>query len=283
LNRELTHNRARLLLLATAVLFSTGGAAVKSCSFDPFQVACLRSLVAAVAILVFIPESRRGWNRKTLLVSLAYASTLTLYVLSNKFTTAANAIFLQSTAPLYVLLLGPFLLKENIRKQDILVLILLAGGMTLFFVGEQDPLATAPDPTLGNLLGTFAGVAWAFTVMGLRWLAKSGESNSGASAAGIGSIIAGVIVMPFAFPMAAGSAQDWLLIAYLGVFQVGLAYFLFTRAMPRLSAMEASLLLMAEPALNPIFAWLVHDELPGSLAITGGVVIFVALLLRIRS
>ncbi len=283
MSRELTHNRARLLLLATALLFSTGGAVVKSCSFEPFQVSCLRSLIAAAAILIFIPESRRGWNWRTLLVSSAYASTLTLYVLANKFTTAANAIFLQSTAPLYVLLLSPFLLKESIRHKDILVLALLAGGMALFFVGEQDPLATAPDPSLGNLLGTCAGLSWAFTVMGLRWLAKSGERNSGASAAGLGSILAGIAVLPFAFPMAAGSPQDWLLITYLGVFQVGLAYFLFTRAMPRLSAMEASLLLMAEPALNPIFAWLVHDEVPGSLAITGGVVIFVALLLRARS
>lgn len=280
MNSKPSHNRDRLLLLATAILFSTGGAVVKSCSFGPYQIAFLRSLIAAATILILVPESRRGWNRRVFLVACAYASTLTLYICANKFTTAANTIFLQSTAPLYVLLLSPFLLKERIIRRDLLVLAMLGLGMVLFLVGDQEPSATAPDPGLGNLLATISGLTWALTVMGLRWLAKSGSSNAAASAAGLGSIIAALVVMPMALPLAAGSVQDWLLVSYLGIFQVGLAYFLFTRAMPRLSAMEASLLLMAEPALNPIWAWLVHSEVPSEMAMIGGGVILIALLLR---
>jgi drug/metabolite transporter (DMT)-like permease len=278
-NQKPTHNQARLLLLATAILFSTGGAAVKACDVGPYQIACLRSLIAAVTILVLVPESRRGWNRRVFLVACAYASTLTLYICANKLTTAANVIFLQSTAPIYVLLLSPFLLKEQIQRRDIVVLALLGGGMTLFFVGDQAPTDISPNPDFGNLLATVAGLTWALTVMGLRWLAKSGSGNA-AAAAGLGSIIAAVVVLPMAVPFTAGSASDWLIVLYLGVFQVGLAYFLFARAMPRLSAMEASLLLMIEPALNPIWAWMVHSEVPNGLAMIGGGVILVALLLR---
>lgn len=277
-----THSQARFLLLGTAILFSTGGAAVKSCDFGPYAIACLRSLIAAATILILVPESRRGWDRRVFLVACAFATTLTLYICANKLTTAANTIFLQSTAPLYVLLLSPFLLKERIIRRDLLVLALLGLGMVLFLAGDQDATDISPDPALGNLLATIAGLSWALTVMGLRWLAKTGSSNAAASAAGLGSIIAALAVLPMALPFTSGTAQDWMLILYLGVFQVGLAYFLFTRAMPRLSAMEASLLLMLEPALNPIWAWLVHDEVPSALAMTGGTVILLALLLRAR-
>jgi len=279
-NTKPSHTCAHLLLLATAILFSTEGAVIKSCSFGPYEIAFLRSLIAAVTILILVPASRRGWDRRVFLVACAYASTLTLYVCANKFTTAANAIFLQSTAPLYVLLLSPFLLKERIVRRDLLVLALLGLGMVLFLVGDQNPSATAPEPTLGNLLATIAGLSWALTVMGLRWLARTGSAHAAASAAGLGSIIAALAVLPMALPLTDGSTQDWLLTVYLGVFQVGLAYFLFTRAMPRLSAMEASLLLMAEPALNPIWAFVVHDEVPSTPAMAGGGVILIALLLR---
>src|SRR6185436_18210309 len=107
--------RARLLLIAAAALFSTGGAAIKATSLTGWQVASFRSAVAAAALAAFLPGARRRWTWGTVAVGAAYAATMVLFVLSNKLTTAANTIFLQSTAPLYLLLLGPWLLHEPIR------------------------------------------------------------------------------------------------------------------------------------------------------------------------
>ena len=111
--------RARLQLAAAAMLFSTGGAAIKAAEFTGWQIASLRSGIAALAILLITPAARRGWSVRAVLVGFAYAACLTLFVLANRLTTAANTIFLQSTAPLYLLVLSPWLLKEPIRRQDL--------------------------------------------------------------------------------------------------------------------------------------------------------------------
>src|SRR5919108_5316537 len=133
---------ARLQLIAAAVLFSTGGAAIKAANFTAWQVASFRSGVAALAIWLMTPAARRGWTGRTVLVGGAYAACLTLFVLANRLTTAANTIYLQSTAPLYLLVLGPWLLKEPIRRQEIGLLVAVALGLVLIFVGVETPLAT---------------------------------------------------------------------------------------------------------------------------------------------
>ena len=98
----------RLRLALAAALFSTGGAAIKSASFTSWQVACLRSGLAALTVFLLSPAARRGWTWRTLAVSITYSATLVLFVLANKLTTSASTIFLQSTAPLYLLLLSLF-------------------------------------------------------------------------------------------------------------------------------------------------------------------------------
>lgn len=273
--------RGRLELLAAAVLFSTGGAAIKATALTSWQVAGFRSLVAAGAVALLIPSSRRRWSPRVLAVASAYASTLVLFVLANKLTTAANAIFLQATAPLYLLLLGPLLLREPVRGSDLFLILVMACGMGLFFAGEQAPSRTAPDPWHGNVLGAFSGLSWAMTVAGLRWIggrAKGAEPGMAAVAAG--NLIAGLFCLPMAFPVARTALADWLVLLYLGVFQVGLAYLLLTRGVRHATALEASLLLLAEPALNPIWAWLVHGERPGPPAVLGGVLILASSLWR---
>src|SRR5690242_14132764 len=107
--------RQRLMLLAAATLFSTGGAAIKAASVSSWQVASFRSAVASVTLLLLFPAARRLANWRLWPVGLAYSGTLVLFVLSTRLTTAANAIFLQSTAPLYLLALAPLLLHEHIR------------------------------------------------------------------------------------------------------------------------------------------------------------------------
>jgi len=174
--------RSRLLLVAAAILFSTGGAAIKSATLTGWQVACFRSGVAALVLLAALPQARRGWSWRIAPVAAAYAATLIAFVMANRLTTSADAIFLQSTAPLYLLLLGPLLLKEPIHRAGLFYMLAVAAGMALFFVGGQPVLATAPDPPRGNLVALFSGLAYALTLAGLRWLGRRPECDAGLAA-----------------------------------------------------------------------------------------------------
>lgn len=272
-----SRNPSRLQLLAAAALFSTGGAAIKATTLTSWQVAGFRSGIAALTVLLLVPAARRRWSGPVVLVALAYAATMILFVVGNKLTTAANTIFLQSTAPLYVLLLGPWLLHEPIRRRDLFFMAAVAVGLVLFFVGAEAPVATAPDPVRGNLLALFSGVTWALTVVGLRWLgsrtAEGEEENPAVVTVVAGNTFAFAACLPWALPVQAATTTDWAVVAYLGVFQIGLAYLFLTAGIRRVSALDAATLLLVEPALNPIWAWLVHGERPGRWALAGGVLI----------
>jgi drug/metabolite transporter (DMT)-like permease len=268
---------SRLRVLAAAALFSSGGAAIKATTLSAWQVACFRSAVAAVVLFLLVPEARRRPTLRALAVGAAYATTMVLFVLANKLTTAAGAIFLQSTAPIYVLLLGPWLLHERIRKADLLTMAALALGMAAFFVGLDPASATAPNPGLGNLLSTLSGVTWALTVVGLRALGR-GERGAGWGPVSAlwGSLFAVFGCLPLALPVAGSRPADWLTVLYLGVFQIALAYVLLIRGLQGVPAFEASLLLLLEPVLNPIWAWLVHGERPGPWSLAGAALILAA-------
>ena len=270
---------SRLRVLAAAALFSSGGAAIKAASLNAWQVAGFRSAVAAVALLLMMPESRRRPTPRVLLVGVAYATTMVLFVMSNKLTTSASAIFLQSTAPLHVLLLSPWLLKERVRRADLVYMGVLALGLASFFVGLDPVSATAPNPALGNVLATLSGVTWALTVMGLRAVGRGGFDWSPAASVW-GNVIACVICLPVALPVESSRPVDWLVIAYLGVFQIALAYVFLIRGLRHVTALEASLLLLLEPVLNPIWAWMAHGERPGAWSLAGGLLILLATLAK---
>lgn len=271
--------RSRLLALSAAALFSTGGTAIKFCSFGPWQVASFRCAFAAVAIALFVPETRRGFTWRLLPVAAAYAMQSLLFATSNKLTTAANAIFLQSTSPLYVLLLSPLLLHEKVRRSDVAFLVALAAGMAMFFVGVEPARETATNPVLGNVLAAASGVGWALTVLGLRWLGRTdGTTGSVALQATLyGNVLACVISLPWALPVPPdGTVRDWGAIAFLGVVQIGLAYFCLTRAARNLAALELSLLLILEPVLSSVWAWIFHGEQPGPWSVAGAATILAA-------
>jgi len=272
--------RNRLFILSAALLFSTGGAAIKSASFSALQVAGYRSAIAAVSLLVFVPDSRRGWSLGVLPAAAAYAATLVLFVSANKLTTGANAILLQSTAPLYILLLGPLLLRERARRSDLAFAAAVGLGLALFFVGREPALASAPNPTLGNTLGALSGVAWGLTVMSLRCLGRHGGGEGAISSVVAGNVLAFLISAPAALPFPQARLSDWLVIVYLGVFQVGLAYLLLSRGLRHVPAFEASTLALLEPVLNPFWTWLIHGERPSAWADAGGLLILSATLLH---
>jgi len=267
--------KARLQIVAAAALFSTGGAFIKATALDGYQVASFRSGVAVLAVLAMLPGARRRPSAVATVVGVAYAATLVLFVLATKMTTAANAIFLQATAPIYLVLLGPWLLREPVRRRDLFLLPVLGAGLALFFVGTEPAQATAPTPGTGNILGILSGVAWALTLVGLRFMGRR-EAAGGpgaATAVVIGNFIAFAAVLPWALPVTTATPRDVLVIAYLGIVQIGIAYACLTAALRHVDAMAATLLLFVEPVLNPVWAYLVHGETAGALALAGGALI----------
>jgi drug/metabolite transporter, DME family len=267
---------ARAQLLLAALLFSTGGAVIKATTLTSWQVASGRSFFAAIIILIGGKDVLKGFSWRAAVVGAAQAATLITFVTANKLTTAANAVFLQATAPLYVALLGPFLLGERFKRRDIPVLILIAAGVGLLFAGSPEPVATAPRPVLGTVIGVASGFCWSLTVMGLRWLSRSDPEGNGSgsrAAAVIGSLIAFVACGPFAWPWPTPTVADVAGVAYLGIFQVGVAYLLLSYGLRHVPAAAASLLLLAEPAFSPLWAWVFHHEAPGFWPLVGGAMI----------
>ena len=263
-----------LQVIGAAVLFSTGGAAIKTAAFSGLQVASLRSGLAAAMLLVWFGR-RAAWSPAAALIGVVYATTLVLFVTATKLTTAANAIFLQSTAPLYIALLGPLLLGERFRARDLAFLAAVVVGLALCVTAGVQTAATAPDPPAGNALAAVCGLAWALTLMGLRW----GERRrAGTSLAAViaGNAFACAVGAPALWPLPAAPLVEWATLAYLGIFQIGVAYILLTGAVAHLPALHVSLLLLLEPVLNPVWAWLVRGEEPGARALLGGAIILAA-------
>lgn len=258
--------RSRLYLLAAAALWSTAGAAVKLSSLSAWQIASGRSLVAALVLALALPAGRRLPSRRGLAAAVAYAATVVLFISANKLTTSANAIFLQDTAPLYVLLLSPLLLRERISRSELAAVPVFLLGLSLFFLDQL-----APGQLLGNAVALGSGVAFAFCILGLRAV-----GDEGSAVLVWGNLIAGVGVLLPALGGPRPTPLDLGLIVFLGVFQLGLAYALFQRGLRETPAVEASLLILLEPVLNPVWTFLFAGERPGTWALVGGTIILLA-------
>jgi drug/metabolite transporter (DMT)-like permease len=275
----------RLQVFAAAVLFSTGGAGIKAAAFTGLQVSALRSGIAALVLFALLrgvsrrsPQAERVVLSPALLATgIVYAATVTLFVLSTKLTTAANAIFLQATAPLYLLFLGPLVLHERFRGRDVGFLVGVAVGLVLCVIGQPAPTTTAPDPVTGNLLAVVCSITWALTLLGLRYVQRErAQTTAGLTAVTLGNLFASLAAWPFAWPLPSASPVEWGTIAYLGICQIGVAYVFLTSAIRVLPALEVSLLLLIEPVLNPIWTWMIRGEHPGGFTIAGGAIIIAA-------
>ena len=263
-------------VIAAAILFSTGGAAIKTVTLSGLQVASIRSGIAAVALMLWL-RGRVEHSPKVVAVGLVYAATLVLFVTSTKLTTAANAIFLQSTAPLYIAVLAPLLLGERFRARDLGLLGAAGTGLVLCVRGgsELTATATAPDPATGNLLGILCSLSWALTLLGLRWV-ELNQRGSGISSVVAGNVIAFLVGVPLLMPLPSVSPLDAAGLLYLGIIQIALAYVLLTGAVGRLPTLHVSLLLLIEPVLNPLWTWIVRGENPGVATLAGGAIIVTA-------
>lgn len=214
-----------------------------------------------------------GLNRVTVAASVLYAILLILFVLATKQTTAANAIFLQYTAPVYLLILEPLFYREEFRLRDLLTVLVCIGGMTLFFVGKL-----RPEDVSGNLLALGSGLCFAIYFLLLRH-SKSRLVNR-ASSVIYGNLLAVVITAPWGLAaLTSLDRYDTLSAVYLGVFQIGLAYTLFTVAMARgVRSLDAGIIGYVEPVLNPVWVFLVLGEKPSQWALLGGIIIICAVI-----
>jgi DME family drug/metabolite transporter len=174
---------------------------------------------------------------------------------------------------LYLLFLAPWLLKERLRREDLAFMVAVGLGLLLFFIGREPPIATAPNPLRGNVLALGSGICWALAICGLRWLGTDGRRGSPAAAVVSGNLTAFLVALPMALPVGPHMPSDWTLILYLGVFQIALAYVFVTAAIQVVAALEASVILLIEPVLNPLWAWVIQAETPGLWPLIGGVII----------
>jgi drug/metabolite transporter, DME family len=265
-----------LFVLAAALLWSTGGLFIKATPLGALELSFGRSLLAALTVALLTRREGFGLSPLTLVASALYAALLLLFVVANKLTTAANAIFLQYTAPVYVLLLEPLLFKERFRLADLLVVAACVAGMSLFFVGRL-----RPQDVEGNLTALGSGVCFAFFLLLLRHQ-RAGRVNR-ASSVIYGNVIICIVTAP-AFARAAGSMtlRDVLIVSYLGVVQIGFAYTLFTLGIARgVRSLDAGVVGYIEPMLNPVWVFLFLGERPSGWAVVGGCVIIAAVLAHI--
>ena len=265
-----------ILILGAAILWSTGGLFIKATHLSAFELSFGRSLLAAITIAIFTRREGFGINRISALTSLLYAALILLFVLATKMTTAANAIFLQYTAPVYVLILEPIFYQEKFRARDLGTVAACVGGMSLFFVGKL-----RPQDVTGNLLALGSGVCFALFFLLLRH-SKARNVNR-ASSAIYGNLIVVLLCAP-AFYAAARrgiAPKDLARIAYLGIVQIGFAYLLFTLAMARgVRSLDASIVGYVEPVLNPVWVFLFIGERPTGWAIIGGAIIITSVMIH---
>jgi drug/metabolite transporter (DMT)-like permease len=263
-------SRAIFFLVITAVLWSSGGLLIKLVSWNPIAIAGTRSAIAALVILAFRPRMRFNWSLAQLGGAVCYAGTVILFVAANKLTTAANAILLQYTAPIYVALFSYWFLRERITRSDLLITAAAIGGMTLFFL---DDLSTGGF--WGNVIAILSGISFAGTALFLR----KQKDSSPLESVFIGNILTFLIGIPFIM-QSSPSAAGWAGLILLGVFQLGCSYILYAEAIKHVTALEAILIPVLEPILNPIWVFLLLREKPGRWAIIGGIIVLVSVTLR---
>jgi drug/metabolite transporter, DME family len=265
-------SRAILYTVIAAILWSTAGVFIKLLSQDAFTILFYRSFFAAILFLIIFRKEIFKVNKLTGIAVLFYAPLLICFVTSTKLTTAANAIFLQYTAPALVLLVEPIFLKTKLSKINIWTVILCISGMALFFV---DQLA-APDNWLGIVIACFSGLM----LTGLIVTQKMNNNSGQLAAVFWGNVAVCVITLPWFMESAYPSVGELSYLMILGFGQLGLGFIFFLRGQQHLTAIESSLISMLEPILNPVWVIIGYGETPGLWALMGGLLIVVTLIVR---
>ena len=263
ISAALDRRKAILFLIIAAVLWSTSGIFLKTLNWQPLAVLAGRSLFSSLVFLVYLRRIPRRFTRWQWVAALSSVLTQLLYITAIQMTTAANAIFLQYTAPIYILLLGYWLLREKPSKADWVAMLVIFAGLGLFF-GDR----LSPGGFTGNLLAIISGVTMALMTVAMRAQKDGSPAESFLLANLLGMLLGGYFVFQQPWTIA-----NWVSIAYLGIFQIGLAFLLYSLAIKVIPALEATLIGTLEPILNPLWVFLLLGEMPGPLALLGGLLV----------
>lgn len=263
------------LVFLAVLLWSTGGLFIKLTSLDAYQVTFFRSLFAAITVLIITWRNGLRINSFGILATLIYSTLLFLFVWATKHTTAANAIFLQYTAPIYILILAPFVIGEKFHLRDLATVVVCIAGMSLFFVG---------DLTLGDIQGNIAalgsGIFLGLYIMLLRHPKAMGLS--GTITVIYGNFLLALVTSPSGIAAVPTiTLKDILAVGFLGVFQIGISYILFIKGVREgTRPLDASIIGFIEPLLNPVWVFLIIGERPSNWALLGGSIIVATVLIH---
>ena len=257
-----------LYIVVAALLWSTGGIGIKGVVDPPLKVTFYRSIFAAVTLFIlFRRDLRVRWSPAFVAAIVCYGACLTSFVVATKWTTAANAIFLQYAGVVWVLLFSPVILKEPMRRRDVIAIVVAMAGMALFFVGKFEARGMA-----GNAMALLSSVFFAGLILSLRK-----EHGSSRAAVTWGNVFIAIALLPAVIGDFVLTPKSFAGLAFLGVFQIGLAYAAFVQGIKHVAATEASLTGMLEPVANPIWVLLFLGEKPSAFAIAGAVVVLAAI------
>lgn len=260
-----------LYVLAAAILWSTGGVAIKAVDAGPLVISFYRSAIAAVVLFALIRPGVVRWSFGFIVAVISYAACLTTFVVATRWTTAANAIFLQYMGVIWVMVLAPLVLREPLRRRDAIPVAVAFAGMALFFVEKFDARGMA-----GNLFALLSSVFFGLLVVSLR-----AERDASAEAAVTwGNVLVAAALLPFVAGELRIDFHSSILLIFLGVFQIGLAYACFVRGLRYVSATQASLTGMLEPVMNPVWVLLFLGERPSPLGLLGGAIVLGAVTAR---
>ena len=256
-------NRHVLLLLATAILWSLGGVLIKSIDLNPVAIAGARSVIAAVIMSLAMPGILRKISWHVIPGAIAYAATVFLFVVATKLTTAANAIFLQYTAPIYIAMISPWFLGEWTTWHDWLLVLFALSGVGLFFLDQL---------SLQGLSGVIAALGSGVAFAWLTVLMRRQKDGSPEAVVLLGNLVTFLIALPWVFPIVRIEENGSRLLL-LGVAQLAIPYLLYSRAIRHVRALDASIVSIIEPILNPLWVMLATGERPGFWSIVGGSIV----------
>ncbi|MBA3882260.1 MAG: DMT family transporter [Chthoniobacterales bacterium] len=259
-----------VFLLLAAILWSLGGVLIKSIDWHPMAIAGGRSAIAIPLMLACIGWPKFSFSRAQIGGAIGYALTVVLFVFATRMTTAANAIFLQYTAPIYVAVIGSWYLGERALRIDWLVIAIALGGIALFFL---DRLSVSGF--WGNIIALCSGLAFASVAIFLR----KEKAGSPVTSIILGNVIVALAGAPFMLQSSLGEGGVWRL-ALLGTLQLGLPYVFYAAAIKHVTALEATLIPLLEPVLNPLWVMLTLGERPGPWAVVGAAMVLGAVLVR---
>ena len=260
-----------MAVFVTAILWSSGGLFIKLISLNAMQLSFFRCSIAAIVFALLFRKRLLVVNGFTFINAGFYAIVLTTFVIATKTTTAANAIFLQSTAPIYVLIFEPIINKTKIERINVLTIAVSFIGMIFFFLGE-----ISPGHFTGNLVALISGIMFAAFFLGMRKNRKEYQQSS----IFYGNIFVSLLCIPFILDLKPLSFNDIWMVSFLGVFQIAFAYALFSYGLKRILAVEASIISMFEPVLNPVWVLIGYGEMPSFYAAIGGGIIIIAITVR---